>query len=290
MIENSQDFTELLEGRISYSDLSVWFVCPHKFKLYKIFRLKNSPELMDYSINLDFGTAIHELLSKVNVYGDIAVSKRNLRGIFYKIVDDHRNFYKTKPTPKIVESTLQEGFYILDDVFKFFQHYRSDWQIFQREFELLEPMQNCIDNGLLNVEIAGLLFKGFIDLVMRNKTDNNKFWIVDYKTTASSWDNYARNDEIKQMQLLLYKYFWCHKNNVPLDNVKVSFLLLKKSVSGDNETRVEIVDVDSSTEKIQNCFQKINEALSKILMADGLKIKPSNKCKWCSYNKTKWCP
>jgi hypothetical protein len=47
-------------------------------------------------------------------------------------------------------------------------------------------------------------------------TKNNKYKIIDLKTSRTTWNDKQKNDETKRLQLLLYKIFLSQEKNIPL--------------------------------------------------------------------------
>jgi len=58
-------------------------------------------------------------------------------------------------------------------------------------------------------------FKGYIDILLHDKK-NNRYKIVDLKTSRTSWNDKQKNDEITRLQLLLYKIFLSQEKSIPV--------------------------------------------------------------------------
>jgi hypothetical protein len=83
---------------------------------------------------------------------------------------------------------------------------------------------------LLYQEISpGIYFKGFIDLVFYNKY-LDEYTLVDIKTSTKGWNKFAKADDKKIFQLLLYKEFFAKQFNVPIEKVNIEYFIVKRRV------------------------------------------------------------
>lgn len=72
-------------------------------------------------------------------------------------------------------------------------------------------------------------FVAYIDLVLREK-GTDRYKIIDFKTSSSGWNSYMKEDESKYSQLIIYKAFYSKKFNVPIDDIEIEFLILKRKL------------------------------------------------------------
>ena len=83
---------------------------------------------------------------------------------------------------------------------------------------------NNFDSSLGKPQTAGVgcntCIKGFIDLVFYDERVD-EWTIVDIKTSTKGWNKWAKADDKKKAQLLLYKEFFSKQFNIPLDKIKV---------------------------------------------------------------------
>ena len=56
----------------------------------------------------------------------------------------------------------------------------------------------------------------------------NKFTIIDLKTSTRGWTSKNKKDEEKQFQLLLYKKFFAEQYNIPIENIDIEFMIIVK--------------------------------------------------------------
>ena len=80
------------------------------------------------------------------------------------------------------------------------------------------------------IETKDILFKGFIDGVIKVPKKRGKgfeYWIIDWKTAGSGgWRSDKKQDFMMQLQLVLYKYYWSKKHNIPHNEIKCAFITL----------------------------------------------------------------
>lgn len=138
-------------------------------------------------------------------------------------------------------------------------------------------------------------FKGFIDCVLecekidkrlKNPVVEKQYWIIDWKTTSWGWTGDKKRDPEKQMQLVLYKHFWCLKNNIPLDQVRCAWVLLKRV--GKPGQHIELVPVSVGEKAIEKAMETTYRMMGSV--EKQIFVKNRNSCKYCPYNNTEHCP
>jgi hypothetical protein len=85
----------------------------------------------------------------------------------------------------------------------------------------------------LNAKVKeGVHFIGFIDIVMRDLSDNS-ITIIDLKTSTMGWNKYAKSDKYKNAQIVLYKKYYSELFNIPLDKIKVEYQIMRRKLYED---------------------------------------------------------
>ena len=131
-------------------------------------------------------------------------------------------------------------------------------------------------------------FKGFIDLVVRDKK-TGKYVIIDWKTSGEAWDvNKKKKDEIFLAQMRLYKYFFARKNNIPLEDITCRYVVLNRLKSkrlpelGMGE--MQPVEIYSSNDDILDSLTKVASTIKNIHIDNVfLKAKLNNKLRSCVF-------
>jgi hypothetical protein len=75
----------------------------------------------------------------------------------------------------------------------------------------------------------GVFFIGYIDIVVQNGSGD--YVIIDLKTSTRGWNQYEKNDKVKNSQILLYKEFYSKQYNVPIEKIKVEYHIYKRKLS-----------------------------------------------------------
>ena len=192
------------QKNISYTQLSAWMECPHRWKQMYIDKIKQPP-----SIHLSFGTAMHETLQEymelmynrgqqhADEFNAPADFQKRFMELYKADADKLGENFATKE--ELIEFT-NDGLNIID----FFLRHRQEhfqkhgWKLVGIELPILiAPHENYP-----NVKLMGKL-----DLVMFNET-THKILIYDIKTSTRGWSKYDKNNKIKTSQMVMYKKYF----------------------------------------------------------------------------------
>ena len=280
-------------NRISYSQLSMFSECPHKWKLNYIDKLKVS----EPSIHLLFGTAMHEVIQKyLNVMYEYTVKRAdqlNLeRTLQEKMVEqfniDKENYGKEPCTKEELKEFFQDGCDILD----FFKKRRGDY-FSKKGYELI-GCEVPVEMGLQK----NLTWVGYLDIVMKD-TIHDRIKIYDIKTSTMGWNKWMKADDNKTQQLLLYKQFYSKQYNHPIDKIDVEYFIVKRKLYENAkfpQKRVQKFIPASGTVSMNKVAKKLTKFIDEAFNEDGTHTKnelpptPSKKaCKWCEFKKTEHC-
>jgi hypothetical protein len=271
---------------VSYSQYTKWMTCPQQWKLSYVDGHKQ-----DSGINLVFGTAMHNVIQhwlgilygedklKARVFDMTGMLKDELTELVQKeLMPAEREALTTQ---KEVAEFYADGCNILE---QFRQHYK-EWFPPNRELVGVEiPLEKILDNGLL--------FRGYIDVVMYHKATKT-YYIYDFKTSTRGWWH-EKKDVNKTDQLLLYKKFYADLFGVPVDNIIVEFIILKRKLPEKSDYPLKhVTGFEPSHGKISmnRAEKRFQTFLNEAFDTDGnphieQKAIPSEKnCKWCPFNK-----
>lgn len=217
------------QKNISYSQMSIFRGCPHRWKL----QYKDKIKKFTSSIHTVFGTAIHE---SMQYYLDYAYDKsfaaadrdiditEDFRGRF---ISEYQAQYKKNNDSHFSEATEMREFF--EDgiaIIEWFKKKRARY--FSKKGTYLVGCELPIivaPNKMYN----NVLYMGYLDVVTYNE-NTETFKIIDIKTSTKGWNDYAKKDEDKQYQLLLYKQFFSEQYGIPLDKIDIEFFILKRKV------------------------------------------------------------
>ena len=276
---------------ISYSQMSTYRSCPHKWSLqYKDGHRNNDP-----NIYFTFGTSMHEVIQDwlTTLYEESATKademdleelfRENFINLYKK---EYKKFNNTHySSPEQLREFFEDGVAILDFIKKKRSTYFSKrgWHLAGIELPIV-----------MNVG-TNLLYKGYIDMVLYHEP-TNKFYIYDIKTSTSGWGNKAKRDEAKQMQLVLYKKFFNEQHGIPLENIEVEFFIVRRKVWENSEYpihRVQLHKPAAGRNKLSKADRMIKEFIDECFTPKGkYQEKEHNKivssmCKWCAFNDNK---
>ena len=281
------------EKNISYTQLSAWTECPHRWKQMYIDKIKQPP-----SIHLSFGTAMHETLQE---YMELMYNKKQ------QAVDEfdaHSDFqerfmelYKTDADKKgenfatkeqLVEFT-NDGLEIID----FFLKYRQDhfhkhgWKLLGIEM----PVLIAPHEDYPNVKLMGKL-----DLVMFDET-MHRIVIWDIKTSTRGWTKWDKENKLKTSQMVMYKKYFSEQYNVPVESIDVRYFIVKRKIPENPRYQIMKSRIQkfepSSGKTTQNKMVKNVRAFIEDVFIDGSHmydtdnidkiLAETNKCssKWC---------
>jgi len=282
---------------ISYSQLSSFANCQRQWYLQYVKKLAPYQP----SIHAAFGTAMHETIqSWLEVLYHEKVKTANemdLNNLLYenliksykmnKALNGHEHF----STADELNSFWLDGKHILD----FLKKKRGGY--FSTKHDKLAGVETLLYQELR----PGVMFKGFIDLVFYNEL-SEEWTIVDIKTSTSGWNDFAKKDDKKIAQILLYKEFFSKQFNIPIDKINVEYFILKRRVPKDAEfaamqKRVQEFRPPSGKIKRGQAMSLMNNFVETAVDNNGEYIDkeyPTSPSKWgcnfCAFKEMRICP
>ena len=217
------------QKNISYSQMSIFRGCPHRWKL----QYKDKIKRFTSSIHTVFGTAIHEVMQH---YLDTAYEKSfaaadreiDIEEYFKEtLVNEYQSQYKKNNNEHFSDaSEMREFFEDGLGILNWFKKKRSGY--FSKKNTWLVGCEVPVilaPNKMYN----NIIYMGYLDVVTYNEVTDT-FKIIDIKTSTKGWNDYSKKDENKQFQLLLYKQFFSEQYNIPLDKIEIEFFIVKRKV------------------------------------------------------------
>lgn len=284
---------------ISYSQFSKWKKCPRSWKLAYIDKIKTAKP----SIHAVFGTAIHACIQKwVETFLTTSVKEsekldfdsmllKNLQETYKKELEKIGSHFSTKE--ELSEFYL-DGLNILNWIRKKRTMYfsRTDQFVGVEIPILLAP----------DPKKPGVLLMGYLDLITRD-VDDKTFKIRDIKTSTRGWKDWDKRDETKISQLLLYKIYFSQQYNVPIENIEVEYLIVKRKIDEDSEFAQRRVQTFIPAQKkpslnkvqgnfnefLENCFTEDSQYNKEAAYHPIAGTKYQN-CRFCEFNNEEQCP
>ena len=283
------------QKNISYSQMSIFRGCPHRWKL----QYKDKIKKFTSSIHTVFGTAVHEAMQH---YLDVAYKKSfaaadreiNIQEYFQeKYIGEYQTQYKKNNNSHFSDAAEMREFF--EDgvaILEWFKKKRSGY--FSKKGTFLVGCEIPIiipPNKMYN----NVLYMGYLDVVTYNERSDT-FKIIDIKTSTKGWNKFAKKDEDKQYQLLLYKQYFSEQYGIPLDKIEIEFMILKRKVlDWDDEKimsphqayRVQQFTPPSGKIKLGRAKKAVNDFIQECFTFDGGikdKIYPKTPSKWtCNF-------
>jgi hypothetical protein len=278
---------------ISYSQYSTYKQCPHKWNL----QYAQSRYVPSYSVNMTFGTALHEALQEYLrvMYEESgrAADDWDIESFFQEVfTKEYTKQYKENNNQHFSSAEEMREFYNDGvEIINWFKSKRGEyfskkgWHLVGCEIPLITNVDAHIN----------LIFKGYIDLILYHEA-TEEFYIYDIKTSTRGWTDKEKKDENKQNQLILYKHYFAKQFGVDVDKINVEFFILKRKIYENSDypqKRIQIFApaagkiklgkaVKSLEDFIQDCFNDNGSFKQK----DYPKI-VSNNCKYCPFYKDK---
>lgn len=284
-----------IEKSISYSQVSMFLNCPHKWSL----QYKDGYYQSESSIHMTFGTALHEALQHYittiyNVSGAEA-DRINLEEYFEtRFRETYLKDYKSNnkvhfSDPVEMREFFDDGLAILNFIKKKRGGYfgKRGWYLVGCEVPLvLNP----------HPHFKNVLYKGYLDVVLYHEP-TNKFKIIDIKTSTRGWDDKTKKDETKQLQLVLYKKYYSQQFGVPEDNIDIEFFIVKRKVWEESPypiSRIQEYVPASGKVKMNKAMNTVNSFIEEVFNHDGSykdkRFEPNpNKfnCMYCPFKDNK---
>ena len=264
---------------ISFSEIKCWKECSYRHKLSYIDKI----DTFEPSPYLDFGTAVHEgcetYLKTKTVDTDKLTS--DIRSAWKKNgfdnpewISRHASWFKHQPEDvwiKWASNMWAEVPEFLDTTF-------PGWSCFEAEEYLYESIEN-----------RDVKFKGFIDGVIKvpkKRGTGHNYWIIDWKTAGSwGWRRDKKQDLGMTAQLILYKHFWSRKHNIPLEDIRCGFVLLKRGAKPGKIC--ELVPVSVGPKSLDKGLKLLSNMISSVKR--GMFLKNRDACTYCQFKDTEHC-
>lgn len=286
---------------ISFSQFSSFQKCPMYWKLCYIGKLKEKED----TIHTIFGDAMHttiqewikvvylETVKKADQIDFKKVLLENIKNAYAQSVEKMGKHFSTKE--ELTEFYL-DGLAILD----YLKKKRTYW--FGTKDDELVGIEVPI-SAIPDPSRPNLVLVGYLDVVLRNKK-TGKVRILDLKTSKKGWTKWDKQDETKTSQLILYKVHFSKQYNVPIEDIDIEYLVLKRKLDEDSlYAQKRIVGFTPANGKISqsrviktfqnfidSCFTKDGEYNRQGTFA-ALRGRYDFNCRFCEFNQQETiCP
>lgn len=111
-------------------------------------------------------------------------------------------------------------------------------------------------------------------------------FVLTHNTCSWGWNVEKKRDPMKIAQLAFYKHFFSTFFNVPLSDIKVAFVLAKRTPKADTSP-FEVVPISVGQGTIEKGLKLLKSHL--ISVDKRLYMKNRNSCRFCAYKDTQHC-
>ena len=279
------------QKHVSFSQMSVYRGCGYRWKL----EYKDGLRKFSSSSHTTFGTAMHETLqtyldvlyneseNKADDMDLFSLFKDNFMQEYEKQVNDNEGEHYMNRSD--FEDFYQDGLNIID-CFKAerHNHFHKD-KIHLVGCEV--PITIAPDDRQPNV-----FYIGYLDIVTYNE-NTGRFKIIDIKTSTKGWFKWAKEDENKQFQLLLYKKFFAKQYGVEEDHIDIEFFILKRHLWENSkypQSHIQLFEPLSGIMKTNKALEAMTSFIEDCFDSEGrhkereFEKTPSKKsCMFCPY-------
>ena len=280
---------------VSYSQLSMFNECPKKWSL----QYKEGHKQFTSSIHTVFGTALHEVIQAyLTVMYEKSGAEADRLNTYEMFEDALREEYKKQykannnlhfSAPDELREFFEDGIAIIREFAKDKSKYFSKrgWHLVGCELPLVLTPSSKLPN---------VMFQGYLDLVMYHEP-TNRIKIIDIKTSRQGWSKKEKSDENKQFQLILYKKYFAETYNIPVENIEIEFLIVKRKIFESENfviRRVQLYKPASGKVKLNKVSKSIESFVEQAFDRNGYKNvehqpTPHKNCNWCPFHKTHLC-
>ena len=278
---------------ISHSQFTAYNECNLKWKLRYIDKLS----LSGGSIHTLFGSAMHTVLQEylTTMYNKSIVEAEKLKLDVMLKEQMIKEFNIIRARWKMIPCEQKEMVEFYQDgveIIKHFKKHRNKY-FMKKNYELVGIEVPIF----MNVQ-EGVQLKSFLDVVIRNKV-SGRITIIDLKTSTRSWTDFHKKNFYKKAQLLMYKQFYSEKFDVPLENIDVYFLILKRKIAKKSDwpiSRLQKFEPAHGKPSVNKTMKAFNDFRELIFDSKGnhridrqYPAKPGSACKFCEFYDTEHC-
>jgi hypothetical protein len=254
---------------ISYSQYSTFQKCQHLWKLKYIDKIKEQ----EPSIHMTFGTSMHNIV------------QHWLQVLFTKTVKESEAI----DFDKLLMEELKKNY--AEDVKKHGKHFSTKEQLSEFYLDGLETLKylrkkrtkyfDRRNQELVGTEVPILIapipekpnvvLMGFLDIVLKDKK-GSKFYIPDLKTSTKGWNQWDKKDQTKIDQLLIYKIYFAQQYNIPIEEIEVEYMILKRKIDLDSmypQKRVQTFNPSQGKVSLNKTLKSFESFINSCFLPDG---------------------
>ncbi len=246
----------------------------------------------DTNEELIFGSAVHDTIETMLTDKMLMKMSHNM-DVVESIFKDNLKKQIVSITDIAMLKKMQEG-WVVPTFVKQARGLIQELNIRKRfqDYEFVDVEIKLDGMPILEREDVIITYKGFIDLVMRNK-HTGKYKILDWKTSRKPWDIAKKEADSPNFytQLKLYKHFYAMKKDIPIEDIDLCFYNLPRDDARNQKQYDKEINVDEIAEFMgifkENCG-KIYD-FNHFQLNKARFITKKNYCGRCPYNNLAMC-
>ena len=274
------------KSHVSFSEVKAWAECPFRHHLMYVEGINTYVD----NPYADFGTIVHEAIEDylngkpfdkeaINTRIDARWKEKGYNTQEYvDLITEERKSNGWKYEHESIQDMQNSAATIVDDFQTFMDTTFPGWELISAEHQLYEKFN------------SDLSFKGFIDCIIARETKPGsgkvEYWVLDWKTTKKTgWFWKKKKEFLSLAQVALYKYYWANKFDIPIKDIKVGYVFLKRGAKSGKS--IELFTFSAGPKFLQKANDLVNKMI--INVKKGTKLKNYNNCTFCPYKNTEHC-
>lgn len=263
------------EKSISFSQVSMFHKCPHQWEL--LYKEGYNKKVPTSSIHSCFGTAMHETIQNyLKIMYENTAAEADRQDIEAEFKSNFITEYK-----RIVEKEFKgQHFSSADELREFYEDGVAILQYFKKKRGRYFSKRNSYLAGIEtpiqlrpSSKYKNVYYRGFLDLIFYDSA-NEKYNIIDIKTSTKGWNSYTKKDELKLAQLILYKKYFAKQFNVDPKQINIQFFIVKRKIPEDAEfasmeRRIQEFSPPSGKNKTKLATELVDKFLEEAFNRDG---------------------
>lgn len=273
---------------ISYSQIMKYNTCPHQWYLTYVKKKGTFEE----NIYLIFGQSMHTVVQNyLYVLYNKTAKEADEMDLEKMLYDELKNQFlkvvEKSPKYPATKQELLEFYYDGVEILRWFKKHRSDY-FSKKGHELVGCEVPVMVDLTENIQ-----FIAYIDIVIRNIV-SNKILIKDFKTSTRGWNQYQKKDTKKTQQMVLYKKMYSKKYNIPIENISIEYIILKRKLYENvdyPQKRVQRFIPASGKPTVNKVMNNVKEFINDCFTSDGKYIDKTyyknasdNNCRFCEFS------
>ena len=276
-------------NKISYSQFSMYMKCPKQWEQEYVLNKR----VFSQSIHTIFGTSMHEVIQD---WLAVCYNKTVKEADAIDLNEDLKKRMQMHYSDAVKQTG--EHFSTAQELHEFWLDGVASLDYLKRKRSVYFPTKQ---HELIGIEVElnlpltkGIIFRGFIDLMIKDNRDG-RVKIIDLKTSTMGWNKWQKADKTKTAQLLLYKEFYAKQLEMDVELIDVEYVILRRKINEDSDFPMKRIQLFSPAngkpsrnkvgvqlqEFIDNCFDEVGDYNTE----RKYEARTTSACRYCKYAK-----